>query len=69
MIDNALVEPGRQLEVTEQLAPMLGLGGTVELDWRFASRGERVGCGLLDPVRGLGSYVNQQTRKGSRRRR
>jgi hypothetical protein len=37
VIDNALVEPGRQLEVTEALATMLGLEGTVELEWRFAT--------------------------------
>jgi len=37
VIDNALVEPGRQLEVTEALAGMLGLDGTVELEWRFAA--------------------------------
>jgi len=37
VIDNVLVEPGRQLEVTEALAEMLGLDGTVELEWRFAA--------------------------------
>jgi opacity protein-like surface antigen len=37
VIDNALVEPGRQLEVTEELASMLGIDGTVELEWRFAT--------------------------------
>ena len=39
VIDNALVEPGRQLEVTEELASMLGIDGTVELEWRFATTG------------------------------
>jgi hypothetical protein len=39
VIDNALVEPGRQLEVTDALAGMLGLDGTVELEWRFAAEG------------------------------
>ena len=39
VIDNALVEPGRQLEVTEALATMLGIDGTVELEWRFATTG------------------------------
>lgn len=39
VIDNALVEPGRQLEVTEALASILGLDGTVELEWRFAAAG------------------------------
>ncbi len=39
VIDNALVEPGRQLEVTEELAEMLGIEGTVELEWRFATSG------------------------------
>jgi hypothetical protein len=37
VIDNALVEPGRQLEVTEALAQKLGIDGTVELEWRFAT--------------------------------
>ena len=37
VIDNALVEPGRQLEVTEALAAMLVVDGTVELEWRFAA--------------------------------
>jgi hypothetical protein len=36
VIDNALVEAGQQLEVTEGLARMLGLEGTEEVDWRFA---------------------------------
>ncbi len=39
VIDNALVEPGRQLEVTEALASTLGLDGTIELEWRFAAAG------------------------------
>jgi hypothetical protein len=37
VIDNALVEPGRQLELTDALARMLGIDGTVELEWRFAT--------------------------------
>lgn len=37
VIDNALVEPGRQLEVTEALAALLGIDETVELEWRFAT--------------------------------
>jgi hypothetical protein len=37
VIDNALAEPGRQLEVTEALAEMLELNGTVEIEWRFAT--------------------------------
>lgn len=37
VIDNALVEPGRQLEVTEALASLLGIEDTVELEWRFAT--------------------------------
>ena len=36
VIDNTLVEAGRQLEVTEGLAGMLGLEGTEEIEWRFA---------------------------------
>jgi hypothetical protein len=38
VIDNALVEPGRQLEVTEGLARMLRLDETAEIDWRFATQ-------------------------------
>ena len=37
VIDNTLAEPGRQLEVTDALAKMLGIDGTVELEWRFAT--------------------------------
>ncbi|MDQ3671512.1 MAG: hypothetical protein M3364_03610 [Actinomycetota bacterium] len=37
IVDNALVEPGRQLEVTEALARMLALEGTAEIEWRFAT--------------------------------
>jgi hypothetical protein len=37
VIDNTLVEPGRQLEVTQKLAKLLGIKGTVELEWRFAT--------------------------------
>jgi hypothetical protein len=37
VIDHALVEPGRQLEVTEALAALLGVEDTVELEWRFAT--------------------------------
>jgi hypothetical protein len=37
VIDNALVEGGRQLEVTEELAETLGLEGTTEIEWRFAT--------------------------------
>lgn len=36
VIDNTLVEPGRQLEVTQALAARLGIDGTVEVEWRFA---------------------------------
>jgi hypothetical protein len=37
VIDNALAEPGHELEVTERLAKMLGLEGLREIDWRFAA--------------------------------
>jgi hypothetical protein len=37
VIDNRIVEPGRQLEVTEDLADMLDLEGTEEVEWRFAT--------------------------------
>lgn len=37
VVDNDLVDPGLQLEVTEALAVMLGLEGTAEIEWRFAT--------------------------------
>jgi hypothetical protein len=37
VIDNKLVVAGRQLEVTERLAKILGLRGTQEIEWRFAT--------------------------------
>jgi hypothetical protein len=37
VIDNALVEPGRQLEVTDALARILDLEDTAEIEWRFAT--------------------------------
>jgi hypothetical protein len=37
VIDNQIVEPGRQLEVTEGLAGMLDLAGTEVVEWRFAT--------------------------------
>jgi len=37
VIDNTLVQPGRQIEVTERLAHMLHLEGTEEIEWRFAA--------------------------------
>ena len=38
VIDNRLKSAGRQFELTEKLAFMLGLDGTQEIDWRFAAR-------------------------------
>jgi len=37
VIDNALVEPGRQIEVTEALGRLLQLDATAEIEWRFAT--------------------------------
>ncbi len=37
VIDNTLVESGRQLELTEALADELGLEATAEIEWRFAT--------------------------------
>jgi len=37
VIDNALVEAGRELEVTEALGQMLSLDATAEIEWRFAT--------------------------------
>lgn len=37
VIDNRLAVAGRQLEVTEKLARLLGLQGSQEIEWRFAT--------------------------------
>jgi hypothetical protein len=37
VIDNSLVEAGRQLEVTQALGEILDLEGTAEIEWRFAT--------------------------------
>ena len=37
VIDTKLKQPGRQFELTELLAQRLGLDGTQEIRWRFAS--------------------------------
>jgi hypothetical protein len=37
VIDNTLVEAGRQLEVTQALGRMLDLEETAEIEWRFAT--------------------------------
>jgi hypothetical protein len=37
VIDNTLVEAGRQLEVTQALGRMLDLKDTAEIEWRFAT--------------------------------
>lgn len=37
VIDNDLTSSGRQLEVTEGLARVLGLDGTQEIEWRYAT--------------------------------
>jgi hypothetical protein len=39
VIDGKLKQPGRQFELTELLAQRLGLDGTQEINWRFASPG------------------------------
>lgn len=38
IIDNQLKSAGRQFELTEQLAVLLGIDGTQQVDWRFAVR-------------------------------
>ena len=38
VIDQHLKRPGRQFELTEQLAQQLGLEGTQQIRWRFATR-------------------------------
>jgi hypothetical protein len=39
VIDSRLKKPGRQFELTEALAQRLGIQGTQQIRWRFATRG------------------------------
>ena len=39
VIDTKLQQPGRQFELTEALAQRLGIEGTQQIRWRFATRG------------------------------
>lgn len=39
VIDTKLKQPGRQFELTEALAQQLGVEGTQQIRWRFATRG------------------------------
>ena len=39
VIDTKLKQPGRQFELTEALAQRLGIEGTQQIRWRFATRG------------------------------
>jgi len=43
VIDNVLVEPGRQIEVTQALGRMLELDGTAEIEWRYATEATTTG--------------------------
>ena len=38
VIDNDLVASGRQFELTPALARLVGLDGTQQVEWRYASR-------------------------------
>ena len=38
VIDNDLVATGRQFELTSALASLVGLDGTQEVEWRYATR-------------------------------
>jgi hypothetical protein len=38
VIDNRLKQGGRQFELTQRLASQLGIEGTQEIEWRFATR-------------------------------
>jgi len=38
VIDNELVATGRQFELTPELARLVGLDGTQEVEWRYAAR-------------------------------
>lgn len=39
VIDSRMKKPGRQFELTEALAQRLGIEGTQQIRWRFATRG------------------------------
>jgi hypothetical protein len=39
VIDNQLTSSGRQLELTEALARLVGLDGTQQVEWRYATAG------------------------------
>ena len=39
VIDTRLKRSGRQFELTEPLAQRLGIDGTQQIRWRFATRG------------------------------
>ena len=39
VIDTKLKQPGRQFELTEALSQQLGIEGTQQIRWRFATRG------------------------------
>ena len=41
VIDNQLTSSGRQLELTEALARLVGLDGTQQVEWRYATDGRR----------------------------
>jgi hypothetical protein len=38
VIDNVLASSGRQFELTPELARLVGLDGTQEVEWRYATR-------------------------------
>ena len=38
VIDNELVATGRQFELTPALAQLIGLDGTQQVEWRYATR-------------------------------
>jgi hypothetical protein len=38
VIDNELVSTGRQFELTPALAQLVGLDGTQQVEWRYATR-------------------------------
>ena len=64
VIDTKLKQPGRQFELTEALAQRLGIEGTQQIRWRFASavsyNGQRSTLYVA-----LRVNVNQRSREGS----
>ena len=50
VIDTKLKQPGRQFELTDALAQQLGIEGTQQIRWRFATRLSQAASGLFSAI-------------------